>query len=110
MSTSDVATRLGTTRQAVSQIEHSEVDGSIRLETLAKAAAALECRLVYALVPNTPLEAIVDRRARQVAEAELGPVRQTMLLEDQRVDDAETDHLLAELTEEIKGSRRLWRS
>lgn len=110
MSTTDVALRLGTSRQGVSYIERAEADGSISLETLRKAAAALDCRLVYALVPNAPLEEIVDRQARHVAEAELGHVRQTMLLEDQIVDDPKVDeHLLNHLAEEIKDSRRLWR-
>jgi predicted DNA-binding mobile mystery protein A len=111
MSSSDLAARLGTTRQAVSQMERSEVDGSIRLETLRRAAEELDCTVVYALVPKSSLEEMVDRRAHQVAAGEAERVRHTMLLEDQLVDDSlDKDRLVDELAEDLKGSRRLWRA
>ena len=111
MSTTDLALRLGTSKQAVSGLERSEQDGSIQLGTLRRAAAAMDCTLVYALVPNDSLEHIVDRRARDVALSHLGRVRQTMLLEDQLDDDDDADgRLLDQLADEIKGSRRLWSS
>jgi predicted DNA-binding mobile mystery protein A len=110
MSTADLGARLGTSKQAVSQMEHSEADGSIRLATLRRAAEALNCRLVYALVPNEPLEEVVDRRAHELAVKELGRVEQTMLLEDQAVARGDDDWLVKELADELKSSRRLWRS
>ena len=110
MSSADLASRLGTTRQAVAQLEKSEAEGSIRLESLRRAAEALECTLVYGLVPNGSLEEIVDRRAREVALEEADRVRHTMLLEDQLVDEAsDSKRLVDELTDELKNSRRLWR-
>lgn len=111
MSSADLAARLGTTRQAVAQLERSEADGSIRLESLRRAAEALDCILVYALVPNDSLEEIVDRRAHDVALKETERVRHTMLLEDQLVDDSlDKERLVDELAEELKNSRRLWRA
>lgn len=109
MSSADLASRLGTSRQAVLQMERSEADGSIRLDTLRRAAEALDCRLVYALVPNQSLEETVDRRAREVAAEELGRVRNTMALEDQAVDAGDDNWLVDELVDELKKSRRLWR-
>jgi predicted DNA-binding mobile mystery protein A len=109
MSSADLASRLGTSRQAVLQMERSEADGSIRLDTLRRAAEALDCRLVYALVPNQSLEETVDRRARELAAEELGRVRNTMALEDQAVDAGDDDWLVDELVDELKKSRRLWR-
>lgn len=92
-------------------MERSEQEGSIRFETLRRAAAAMDCALVYALVPNDSLEHIVDARARDLALRDLGRVRQTMLLEDQLADDAAADdRLVDELADEIKRSPRLWRS
>ena len=111
MTTTDLAARMGTTKQAVSGLERSEADGSIRLETLRRAAAALDCTLVYALVPNEPLEEIVDRQAHRIAASDFARVRQTMLLEDQLVEDSRVEQQLVDkLAEEIKSSRRLWRS
>jgi predicted DNA-binding mobile mystery protein A len=111
MSAADLATRLGTTRQAVAQLEKSEVDGSIRLDSLRRVAEALDSTLVYALVPNKSLEEIVERRAHALASEEAERVRHTMLLEDQFVDASlDTERLVEERAEELKSSRRLWRA
>lgn len=111
MSSADLAARLGTTRQAVAQLEKSEADGSIRLESLRRVGEALNCTLVYALVPNDSLEEIVEQRAHDVALKEARRVWHTMLLEDQLVDDSlDKERLVGELAEELKNSRRLWRA
>ena len=104
-----VARRLGVTDQAVAYLEKSEADGSIQLDTLRRAAEALDCTLVYALVPNRSLEAIVDERAHQVARRDVDRVQHSMLLEDQRGGDDETERLVDELTEQVKQSPALWR-
>ena len=39
------------------------IDGSITLKTFEKAARALNCTLVYALVPDESLETAVHKRA-----------------------------------------------
>ena len=85
MSGPQLARRLGTSPQSVDALERSEVSGSIKLETLRRAAEALDCRVVYALVPNRPLEDMVKDRARAVALAELASVAHTMKLEDQGI-------------------------
>jgi predicted DNA-binding mobile mystery protein A len=90
-------------------MERSEMDGAIRLDTLRRAAAALDCQLVYTLVPNEPLEAIVDRRAHVVAEREVDRTRHTMALEDQAATSADDNWLVERLADDIKHSRRLWR-
>lgn len=108
MSVTDFAGRLGVSRQRVSQIEAAEVEGSATLVTLRRAAEALDCTLVYALVPNESLEQIVRRRARQVAARDVRRVQHTMLLEDQAHPDDE-DRLVSELADDIQASRRLWR-
>ena len=104
-----VARRLGVTDQAVAYLEKSEADGSIQLDTLRRAAEALDCTLVYALVPNRSLEAIVDERAHQVARRDVDRVQHSMLLEDQHGGDDETERLVDELTEQVKQSPALWR-
>lgn len=108
MSVTDFAGRLGVSRQRVSQIEAAEVEGSATLVTLRRAAEALDCTLVYALVPNESLEQIVRRRARQVAARDVRRVQHTMLLEDQAHPDDE-DRLVSELADDMQASRRLWR-
>jgi hypothetical protein len=53
--------------------------------TLQRVAAALDCTLVYSLVPNKPLETMVRERARMFARRRLEPVEHSMLLEGQAV-------------------------
>lgn len=109
MPRTELARRLGVSGQAVAKLEASEADSSIRLDTLRRAAAALDCTLVYALVPNRSLDEIVDRRANEVARRDVQRVRQTMLLEDQRGGEDDEERLVKELAERAKQSSALWR-
>lgn len=109
MPRAELARRLGVTGQAVASLEKSEADGSIRLETLRRAAEALDCRLVYAIVPRTSLETIVDERAHDVARRRVDRVEHTMLLEDQLGGVEDADYLVDELAEQLKQSSSLWR-
>lgn len=52
LSTQTVADRLKVIRTAYSQYEQSEERGSITLASLAKAAEAMDCELVYAIRPK----------------------------------------------------------
>jgi predicted DNA-binding mobile mystery protein A len=105
----ELARRLKITKQGVAKLEASEADGTIGLDTLRRAAEALDCTVVYALVPRTSLETIVDERAREVAVREVAAVEHTMLLEDQSADAADSERLVDELAGRLKESARLWR-
>src|SRR3546814_3344955 len=67
MSGRQLGKRLGITPQSVAELERSETLGTIQLKTLRRAAEALDCTLVYALVPNAFLAATVEARDRTVA-------------------------------------------
>ena len=56
MSAPQFAERLGVARQTAQEQEQNEIDGSIRLSTLRRAAEALDCQLVYAFVPKPSLD------------------------------------------------------
>lgn len=86
MSGQQFADRLGFAWQSMDDLEKSEAAGTISLTTLRRAAAALDCKVVYAVVPLTgTLEEMVETRAKQIAHAALARVDQTMRLEDQAV-------------------------
>lgn len=51
-----VAERMEVKAQSLAQTEKSEADGTIRIETLRRAAQALDCTVIYALVPNEMLK------------------------------------------------------
>ena len=65
-----------------------------------RVAEALDCTLVYALVPNKPLEAIVREPGARVRARRREPVEHSMLLEDQGVrakdDEARLDEIVRE--------------
>ena len=83
MTGAQLGTRLGVSPQSVDSLERSEANGTVKLETLRRAAEALNCTLVYALVPKRPLEEIVQERANAIAAHELGRIAHTMTLEAQ---------------------------
>lgn len=86
MTGSQLAKRLGMTAQGIVSLERSEANGTIQLNTLRRAAEAMDCVLVYALVPRTSLSEMVESRAREIALQALRRVSHSMALEDQQVD------------------------
>lgn len=78
-----LAQRLGCSKVNVSKIEKGEQEGTISLNTLEKAAQALNCKLVYCLIPEEPLELALEHRARAIARNEIKHLNHTMVLEDQ---------------------------
>lgn len=110
MSSSQLAKRLRVAQQTVSRFEKNERDETITIESLRKAAAALGCDLVYALVPQESLERVVDDQARRVASERVRKVSHSMRLEDQGVRDSAQQERLRELQAHIVANlpRYLW--
>ena len=108
MSQADLGVRLGVSGQAVQQIEASEADGTVRLSSLRRAAAALDCTLVYALVPNDSLDAMVQARARALLLADVAATERSMALEAQEV-AVPQEGLVRQYAETLIAARRLWR-
>jgi predicted DNA-binding mobile mystery protein A len=94
MTTAQLAKRLGIAQPSAIGLEKAEASKAITIATLERAARALDCTLVYALVPRKPLEAIVQERAREAARERLRTISHSMTLEDQRVGE---DDELAQL-------------
>jgi predicted DNA-binding mobile mystery protein A len=107
MTTAQLAQRLGVKQPSVVAIEQSEGKGTIELKTLRRVAEALDCALVYAFVPNKPLEAMVRDRARQFARKRRAPVEHSMLLEDQKVKTKNSEAQLDEMVRETN-PRLFW--
>jgi predicted DNA-binding mobile mystery protein A len=107
MTTAQLAKRLGMKQPSVVAIEQSEAKGTIELATLRRVAEALDCTLVYALVPNKPLETTIRDRARAFGRRRRGPVEHSMLLEDQRVRGKDAEAQLDEIVRETN-PRLFW--
>lgn len=110
MTTTQLAQRLGVVQSRVVAIEQAETRGTITLNSLEKAAQALDCRLVYALVPRHSLEETVENRALRVAKKLLKSASHTMVLEAQGVDEADESEQLKRLVKQLieKGGSKLW--
>jgi predicted DNA-binding mobile mystery protein A len=107
MSAADLAARLQVTPASVSDVERSESHGRIRVDTLERAAEAMGCDLVYALIPRGGLTEIVQRQAREKVEEQTRAVARAMDLEAQstQVDD----EVVLEEMERLIASGQLWK-
>ncbi|MEZ5558134.1 MAG: mobile mystery protein A [Pseudomonadales bacterium] len=107
MTAEQLARRIGVTKPRVYEIERSELDGSITLHSLERAAQAMDCQLVYALVPRQPLQNMVEQRALLEANKRIRAAAHTMALEDQAVEEQELREQVETLAKELlnqKGS------
>lgn len=110
MTTAQLAERIHLSQPRVPQLEKAEIADSVTLKTLRQIAEGMDCTLVYALVPNRPLDQMLRERAQIVADQRLARTHQTMRLENQALTKAdlkaERERLIAEL---LQGDpRRLW--
>jgi predicted DNA-binding mobile mystery protein A len=107
MSSAQLAKRLKIKQPTIAAMEQSEMKGTIQLATLRRIAEAMNCTLVYALVPKDPLETIVRERARKVARRRLQSVEHSMLLEDQSVPAKDFDARIDAIARDMN-PRTLW--
>ncbi|WP_417592429.1 mobile mystery protein A [Owenweeksia hongkongensis] len=98
-----LGTKLSISKQAASTIEQREQDGSITLKTLRETANALDMELVYGLVPKDgSLDALIERKARELAIQIVSRTSNTMKLEDQENSKERIKKAIDERTEELK--------
>ncbi len=92
VTSADLARKMGTSRQLSLQQEKAEAEDRITLKSLRTLANALDCDLVYALVPRAgSLQELMKDRARIEARRNVLGVEHTMALEGQaagNVDEA----------------------
>ena len=95
---------------SVKDLERNEREGTITLQTLKRAAEAINADFVYAIVPRTRLRETVAARARQLAEQRLAPIVKSMALEEQGLSKDQIKQQLDELVRELeKKPEALWR-
>ena len=105
-----LASRMGRTHSVLVRLERSEVADAITLGSLRAAAEAMDCTLVYAIVPNRSLTETARARATSIADAQLSRMHHTMRLEDQALTRDDLAQERNRLIEGIlaRGGRRLW--
>ncbi len=109
MSQAVLAKRLGVSSAAVNKLERAELHGGITTSKLAEVANALDCTLVYALVPNSTLERTVRTQARTAAAQLLGYAVRTMALEAQDIDEDRQSEAVERYAQQLVASGNLWR-
>jgi predicted DNA-binding mobile mystery protein A len=108
MTVAQLGAKLGVRRETARNFEASEARGSVTIETLRRTAQALDCELVYALVPRENLETMVMTRALATARRELASLDQTMALEDQSAEPDEREAQIEDYARDYVNLRRLW--
>jgi predicted DNA-binding mobile mystery protein A len=108
MTAEQLGERMGISQPSVQRLELSEAQGTIQLSSLRKAAAALDCEVIYALVPRGSLQETYDAAAQTMARRELGLIGHSMALEDQAVADEEDEERLRRYIAEELDPRELW--
>lgn len=110
MTSAQLAKRMGVSQPRVFTLERAEARGAVTLESLERAARALDCRLVYALVPRQPLDALIEERTLHLAKKRLAATRHTMALEAQGVEKVDEDEQLKRLVRQMieKAGSELW--
>jgi len=103
MSMQQLGNKLSISKQGVLDIERREKEGAITIKSLREIAKALDMQLVYGFVPNDgSLEALIEKRANQLAKEIVLRTSNTMHLEDQGNSKNRIEKAIEERAEKIK--------
>lgn len=111
MTMAQLGTKLNITRQGVKNLEESEANGTITLNSLRDVSNAMDLKLVYALVPkDDSINDLINAKAEKLARRIVMRTNQNMKLEDQGIGENKLAKTIQELANEIKREMRksLW--
>lgn len=111
VSSRQLAQIIGVDMSAVIRLEEREPSGKVTLEMLTRAAQAMDCKVIYAIVPRDDyenLEAIVDDKSRRAAKNLLQKVEHSMRLEDQGSPESKAEQEKLSQTLKEKMDPRIW--
>jgi predicted DNA-binding mobile mystery protein A len=111
MSQQQLGNKLSVTKQNILDMEKREQEGSITIKALKEIGRAMDMQLVYGFVPNDgSLDALIERRAHELATKIVLRTSNTMKLENQGISKKRIENAIKERAEEIKNDmpRILW--
>ena len=111
MSLRQLGSKLSITKQGVLDIEKREMNGSITIKSLRELGRVLDMELVYGFVPKDgSLDALIEKKARELASKIVLRTSNTMKLEDQENSKTRIEKAIKERTEDIKNNvpKILW--
>ena len=101
MSGSQLAKRLGVTKSRVSKAEQDELSGSVTLKTMQSMAEAMDCKFVYAVVPNNDVETIIKLRAKEKERLQVETASMHMALEAQSLSKEQLEFEIQRIAAQI---------
>lgn len=103
MSGQQLGNKLSVTKQSIFDFEKREQNGSITLKAMIEIGRAMDMELVYGFVPRDgSLEAMIEKRAHELATKIVLRTANTMKLEDQANSQERIHKAIKERTAEIK--------
>lgn len=101
MSAAALSRRLGKSRALVSNTEKAELHGGVTLKTMQNIAEAMHCRFVYAIIPDTMVEDIIEEQATKKAMQCVNESSNHMALEAQSLSDEHIAFEVERLKQEL---------
>lgn len=108
MSGKQLAARIEVEPPRITEMEKAELSGNLTLRSLQRAAEAMDCDLIYAIIPKSSLEETLRRQASWAARRRMENVSHTMLLEGQSLESGEEEKILGEKTTELLNELPRW--
>ncbi len=111
MSLTQMGKKLSITRQSAQAIEIREKDSTLTIQAMKKIAKVLDMQFVYGFVPiDGSIEALIDRKAKELATQIVMRTSNTMRLEDQENSKARIEKAIEERATIIKNEmpKILW--
>ena len=111
MSMQQLGNKLAISKQGILDIENREKEGSITIKSLKEIGRVLDMQLVYGFVPNNgSLDALIEKRAIELATKIVMRTSNTMKLEDQGNSNERIKKAITERAAEIKNKtpKILW--
>ncbi len=111
MSMQQLGNKLNVSKQGIQDMEKREKEGAITIKSLKEIARALDMQLVYGFVPNDgSLDALIERKAKELAIQIVMRTSNTMKLEDQGNSNNRIQKAIEERTTSIKNEmpKILW--
>ncbi|RLD84740.1 MAG: mobile mystery protein A [Bacteroidetes bacterium] len=103
MNLRQLGAKLNITAQSVKEIELREKNGAITLSSLKEVGNALDMRLIYGFIPKEKtLNAMIERRAFEIAELIVLRTSTTMNLENQLNSTDRIKQAIEDMADEIK--------
>jgi predicted DNA-binding mobile mystery protein A len=107
LSSTDLAKLSNLSPRTVTQAERREIEGKISLSTLKKMAEAMECELVYSLVPKASVRDTIKNKAKAKAIKRLKEAGLHMKLEAQEAESNIQDQIEV-LTQKLIDNGDVW--